>query len=70
MPLFSVIFGGMTDAFSGNDSDAILSAAGTCAMYKIIYILDGSSFWVQDPFAFLFSASLHSKFQGKNNVSE
>lgn len=32
MPLFSVIFGSMTDAFSGNDADEMVSAAGTCAM--------------------------------------
>lgn len=32
MPLFSVIFGSMTDAFSGNDPDAMVSSAGTCAM--------------------------------------
>jgi ATP-binding cassette subfamily B (MDR/TAP) protein 1 len=32
MPLFSVIFGSMTDAFSGNDADKMVSSAGTCAM--------------------------------------
>lgn len=34
MPMFSVIFGDMTDAFSGEDPDKMVSAAGTCAMYK------------------------------------
>lgn len=33
MPMFSVIFGNMTDAFSGEDSDKMLSAAGESAMY-------------------------------------
>lgn len=33
MPMFSVIFGDMTNAFSGDDPDAIVSAAGTSAMY-------------------------------------
>lgn len=32
MPLFSVIFGGMTDAFSGDDVDEMVRAAGECAM--------------------------------------
>lgn len=32
MPMFSVIFGGMTDAFSGDDPDKMLKAAGECAM--------------------------------------
>lgn len=33
MPMFSVIFGDMTDAFSGDDPDKMVSAAGECAMY-------------------------------------
>lgn len=32
MPMFSVIFGGMTDSFSGDDPDEMVRSAGWCAM--------------------------------------
>lgn len=32
MPMFAVIFGGMTDSFSGDDTDKMVRAAGECAM--------------------------------------
>ncbi|CAD8071446.1 unnamed protein product [Paramecium primaurelia] len=36
MPMFSVIFGDMTDAFSGEDPDKMVSAAGECAIWFIV----------------------------------
>ncbi|CAD8160850.1 unnamed protein product [Paramecium pentaurelia] len=36
MPMFSVIFGDMTDAFSGEDPDKMISAAGQCAIWFLV----------------------------------
>lgn len=43
MPMFSVIFGDMTDAFSGDDPDKMLRAAGIAAIWFLV--LAGCS-WV------------------------